>query len=186
MTAQRLIVPDGTDVFFKEGMIYLAAIDSPPSIIASEEDIVEELEKRRFQVINFWECEGQGAPFRAPGKCGDEYDYLGLARKLAPSEMLPVPDLGVAGGVAWIMEMDPAPPPQPPGPQPPGPQPPGPQPPGPQPPGPQPSGPQPSGPQPTAPVRVSLAGPASARILVFGVGAAVAYGALGMRQRRSR
>ena len=171
MTAQRLIVPDGTDVFFKEGMIYLAAIDSPPSIIASEEDIVEELEKRRFQVINFWECEGQGAPFRAPGKCGDEYDYLGLARKLAPSEMLPVPDLGVAGGVAWIMEMDPAPPPQPPGPQPPGPQ---------------PSGPQPSGPQPTAPVRVSLAGPASARILVFGVGAAVAYGALGMRQRRSR
>jgi len=169
MTAQRLMVPDGTDVFFKEGMIYMAAIDSPPSIIASAEDIVEELEKRRFQVINFWECEGQGAPFSAPGKCGDEYDYLGVARKLAPSEMLPVPDLGVAGGVAWIMEMDPAPPPQPPAPQPPAPQ-------------PTPPTPLPKPP----PVRASLVGPASARLLVFGAGAAVAYGALGLRKRRWR
>ncbi len=166
MTAQRLIVPGGKEVFFRAGFTYMSAIDKP--FILSTDRLVKELEKSGFQVLGFWKCEDQPAPFQAPGKCGDDYDYLGVARKLAPSQAMTVPSQ-----VAWIMETAPSPPP--PGPAPPGPAPPGPVPPGPVPPGPVPPGPAPP-PSAAPPVAVArAAAPVGARLAAFVVGALVGW-----------
>lgn len=141
-------------MFFRAGYTYYAGMDKP--FYVSSDSIVEELQsKLGFRVISFWECKDRGLPILVPGKCGEDYDFVGIAVKNHPSQVLEAPSQ-----LAWLVELPPHPT-APVGPLPPG--------------TPQPTPPPPAPPafpQPSLP-RQAKTNPvaASALALVIGVGA---------------
>ncbi|MHC4814352.1 MAG: hypothetical protein ACYTFN_14755 [Planctomycetota bacterium] len=160
---------------FKAGVVYVAGIDKP--FIAPVSAIKSGVEDMGFQVLDFWECAKRAPlPYPVPGKCDDDWDYIGVVKKLPPSKTIDVPSQ-----VKWIREeKPPAPQPQPTPPPPPGP---GPAPP-PAPPGPGPAPPPapPPPPPPEIPVTPQSKLPASmkqaelgSKFVWFGLGIAAGW-----------
>ncbi len=86
---------------FKQGYSYLVGVDRP--MVVSLDTLKEGVEDEGFSVGNIWECE-QAPPMPAPvpGTCGDEWDYIVAAKRVAPSAKLDIP-----GRVKWILELPP-------------------------------------------------------------------------------
>ncbi len=104
---------------FRRGFTYVAGIDKP--VVVSKSAIVEAVTDMGFRVLFADECSRMPSfPFRVPGKCDDEWDWVGYVERVGPSETIDVP-----GQVKWIQEVPkPLPPPQPGQPVPPPPMPP--------------------------------------------------------------
>jgi hypothetical protein len=117
---------------FRRGYYYMAGVDKPWFLSTSM--IIDEVEDMGFRVLSVGECEKWGMrgqmPFPTGGnQCGDQYDWVGLAERVGPDEVIDLPSQ-----VKWIQGWpkpaqwppqppqpgEPPPPPQPP-PQPPAP-----------------------------------------------------------------
>lgn len=95
---------------FKQGRYYLAGVDRPTIIPIST--LKSGIEDMGFHVISYDEAEkagcGRSAGFTPPGKCGDDWDWIGVAQRTGPTQTLDIPDR-----VWWIYEypdMTPRPP----------------------------------------------------------------------------
>ena len=84
---------------FRHGFSYAAGIDKP--FVLSESTIVEAVADLGFRVLFADECDRMPRfPFRVPGGCGDEWDWVGYAERTGPTKRLDVPDR-----VKWIQEI---------------------------------------------------------------------------------
>lgn len=84
---------------FKQGFTYAAGVDKP--MVLSKATVVEGITDLGFRVLFADECEVMPRfPFRVPGKCGDEWDWVGYAERTGPSQTIDVP-----GRVKWIQEI---------------------------------------------------------------------------------
>lgn len=103
---------------FRQGYAYVAGVDKP--VYVTKGMAVDAIEEMGFKVMFAEPCESAPRlPFQMPGKCGDEWDWLGGALRTGPDESIDVPDR-----VQWITEIPkpvPAQPPQPGQPAPPSP-----------------------------------------------------------------
>ena len=85
---------------FQQGYYYMAGVDKPWIIPVST--IVDEVEDMGFRVLSIGECEKWGMrgqmPFPTGGNtCGDEYDWIGLAERTGPDQVIDLPSQ-----VKWI------------------------------------------------------------------------------------
>jgi hypothetical protein len=85
---------------FRRGYWYMAGVDKP--FIIPTSTIVSEVEDMGFRVITYGECEKWGVggrlPFPTGGNvCGDQYDWIGLAERIGPDQMIDLPSQ-----VKWI------------------------------------------------------------------------------------
>lgn len=85
---------------FRYGYWYMAGVDKPFFIPTST--IISEVEDMGFRVITVGECEKWGMqgqmPFPTGGNvCGDQYDWIGLAERNSPDEVIDLPSQ-----VKWI------------------------------------------------------------------------------------
>lgn len=105
---------------FEQGRSYYVGIDKPALI--SMDTLIGAVEDEGFEVLGVYPCEDYpGMPFPVPGSCGDEWDWVGLVRRIAPSGPYDAPDR-----VKWVQmipDAPPAPVPPPPGESPVGPDP---------------------------------------------------------------
>lgn len=100
---------------FEQGHNYVIGLDKP--MVVSANFLKGEVEKLGFRVSYLEPCEKLPAlPFRTPSKCGDDWDWMGIVTRTAPTGMVDVPDR-----VKWIVDSTPVPaqPGQPPPPKPP-------------------------------------------------------------------
>lgn len=87
--------------YFEHGVTYIAGIDKPA--IVSVSTIREAVADEGFQVLGVYTCDQiPSLPFAVPGKCGDEWDYIGIARRTGPSKWIDVPDRA-----RWIVAIPP-------------------------------------------------------------------------------
>jgi hypothetical protein len=93
---------------FQQGVAYAAGFNNPS--IVSDSTLVQEVEKRGFQVEYFDDCSGLTFPVQGAGECGDEWDAVAVVRRVGPAETIDVPDR-----VKWIAPLSgqqlPSPPP---------------------------------------------------------------------------
>lgn len=98
---------------FHQGRYYLAGIDKP--LVVPTSTIVEAVNDMGFRVISYGEAEeagcGRSPTFTPPGRCGEDWDWMGLALRTGPTKTIEVPDR-----VWWIYEYQPMTPAPPPGP----------------------------------------------------------------------
>jgi hypothetical protein len=98
---------------FRQGHYYMAGVDKP--FYAPTGMIVDKVEEMGFKVLTYGECEKFGAggrlPFSTGGNaCGEQYDWIGLAERVGPDQMIDLPS-----EVKWIQgwSKTPTPAPQP-------------------------------------------------------------------------
>lgn len=100
---------------FRRGYWYMAGVDKP--FYVSTAMAIDEVEDMGFKVITVGECEKWGLggrmPFPTGGNvCGDQYDWIGLAERTGPDQVIDLPSQ-----VKWVQGWPGpslAPPPQPP------------------------------------------------------------------------
>jgi len=87
-------------MIFRKGRVYVAGFDLPPFVAFSV--VKSGIEARGFRVLSIWDCEDGGVPFAVTGKCGDEYDTIGVGERTGLDAELELPSR-----VAWVVELDP-------------------------------------------------------------------------------
>jgi len=79
---------------FQRGYYYMAGVDKP--FYASVDMIIDGVEDMGFKVLLIGECEKWGdqgrMPFNTQGNvCGDQYDWVGMAERTGPDEVIDLP-----------------------------------------------------------------------------------------------
>lgn len=88
-----------SNFLFKQGYAYVAGVDKPA--ILSRSMIVNAVTDMGFRVLYADECERTPVfPFRVPGRCGDQWDWVGFAERTGPTKSIDVPSR-----VKWIQEI---------------------------------------------------------------------------------
>jgi len=89
--------------FFAAGHTYIAGFDRP--MVVGLAKIRDAVAKEGFAVRDVFECEARPRlPFRTPGRCPDDWDYVAVVERVGPSRSFDVPDR-----VHWIVDSTPIP-----------------------------------------------------------------------------